>query len=74
MKVCAIVLGTLLSVLSIGVVMKPAGWLSGVRSPRQQPRTVQVRPEPIDDPLTGEAGWRYRKNQPSNWRVLMMYR
>jgi hypothetical protein len=55
--------------------MKQAGWSSGPRTARSQPRTVQVRPSAqADEPLENEAAWRYRRAQPSNWRVLMMYR
>lgn len=77
MKKRGLFLVTVLTFLFSGFWMARAGWFQEQRSgrPAPQQRPAQARtPQGGFDPMTSTAAWRYRRNQPSNWRTVLLYR
>jgi hypothetical protein len=65
---------TVLSLLFSGLCMARAGWFSETRGARAAARTAQARGQRAFDPMATQAAWRYKRGQPSNWRLMLMYR
>jgi hypothetical protein len=74
-KTRSLFLVTVLTLLCSGICMARAGWFSDHHAARSGARTSQARGQArAFDPMATTAAWRYRRNQPSNWRMMLMYR
>jgi hypothetical protein len=75
MKKRGLFLVTVVTLLLSGICMARAGWFSDHPSGRSTPRVVGARGQAKTfDPMASQAAWRYRRGQPSNWRLMLMYR
>jgi hypothetical protein len=64
-----------LTLLCSGICMARAGWFAGHHPGRCAARATQARSQARGfDPMASQAAWRYRRGQPSNWRMMLMYR
>jgi hypothetical protein len=74
MKVLGLFFATTLSVLSAGVVVQKAGWLSCPHESVSR-RCVELgRTCPTEDSAYREAAARWRRCQPHHWRYCMLNR